>query len=89
MFPGHTVEQCDADQAYVQAELKGIETWVALPQEAWPADWWNADGTPKYKNPVVRMLLSLYGHPDSGTYWELHLDGKLVDGGFVPVESWP
>ena len=33
---GWTVEQADAEQAYVQSTLKGTETWVEIPQEAWP-----------------------------------------------------
>ena len=40
-FPGYDTEQADAEQAYVQAEIKGTETWVWLPPEAWdeaPAD---------------------------------------------------
>ena len=31
-----TVEQADAEQAYVQSTLKGTETWVEIPYEAWP-----------------------------------------------------
>ena len=76
-FPGHAVEQCDADQAFVQTLLKCIETWVALPEEASPPpEWYNKDGTAKYKNPVVKLLRALYGHPDSGTFWEQYLDGN-------------
>ena len=28
-------------------------------------------------HPVVEMLLALYGHPDSGTFWEAYCDGKV------------
>ena len=28
-LPGHCTEQADAEQAYIQAELKGTETWAA------------------------------------------------------------
>ncbi len=35
-FPGHIVQQSVAEQAYVQADLKGSETWVLLPEDAWP-----------------------------------------------------
>ena len=35
-LPGHDIEQADAEQAYVQADLEGTETWVWLPPEAWP-----------------------------------------------------
>ena len=30
---GHTIEQADAEQAYVQADMKGAPTWVCLPPE--------------------------------------------------------
>ena len=33
-FEGHGCMQADAEQAYVQAELKGPATWVLLPEEA-------------------------------------------------------
>ena len=33
-FLGHDVEIAYAEQAYIQADLKGIETWVCLPWEA-------------------------------------------------------
>lgn len=39
-FPGHDIEQADSEQAYVQAELSSTETWVNIPEEAWPASWW-------------------------------------------------
>ena len=58
-LPGHDVEQAGAEQAYIQAELKGKTTWVLLPEEAWPDSWWtegppSPDGkparTPKFEN---------------------------------------
>ena len=92
--PGSTISVADAEQAYVQAELRGTETWVALPEEAWPDDWWirKQDGSwePKYHKPVVRLMKALYGHPDSGTYWEQHCDQGVRKAGFEPVgPSWP
>ena len=41
-FPGNILEQADAKQAYIQAKLTGTETWVALPIEAWPNEWFPA-----------------------------------------------
>jgi hypothetical protein len=35
----HDVEQADAEQAYVQADLERNTTWNALPEEAWPSRW--------------------------------------------------
>ena len=41
------------------------------------------------KRPVVRLRLALYGHPDSGTYWERHCDAHLRSVGFEPIsEVW-
>ena len=64
-FPGHSIQQADAEQAYVQAKHTGTETWVAIPEEAWPSDWYNyPEGVspdapdakvriiPKYERPV-------------------------------------
>ena len=34
LLPGHDLQQADACQAYIQAELEGEETWVHLPPEA-------------------------------------------------------
>ena len=36
-LPGHTIEQCDASQAYIQADLaNGIPTYIRIPREFWP-----------------------------------------------------
>ena len=82
-IPGNDCEQADAEQAYVQADLKGTETWVALPPEAWPPEWQG-----KWHRPVVRLLKALYGHPDSGTFWEKHCDKALRQCGFEPIVNW-
>ena len=37
---GHAIEQADAEQAYIQADIEGTPTWVALPSEAWPDSWY-------------------------------------------------
>ena len=39
LFPGNTVEQADARQAYTQTVLKGAPTWVELPESRWPDAW--------------------------------------------------
>ena len=85
LFDDHVVEQADAEKAYIQALLEGPETWVMLPEEAWPKEWYYADGTPVYDRPVVRMLRTLYGHPDSGTLWEKHSFNHLISVGFEKV----
>ena len=80
-LPGHDVEQADAEQAYVQSLLKGPETWVQIPVEWWPPEWFNSDGSHKYRCPVVLLLRALYGHPDSGTFWEEHCNGHCLECG--------
>ncbi len=67
---GHAIEQADAEQACIQADLKGNETWVHLPIDAWPDSWFGPGRKPKYERPVVLLKKALYGHPDSGTFWE-------------------
>lgn len=36
---GNGTQQCDAQQAYVQTELGGVETWISLPKILRPASW--------------------------------------------------
>ena len=79
-FPGHSCEQADAEQAYIQADLTGTETWVWLPDEAWeqaPKDVRDAFRAKGLRRPVVRLRKALYGHPDAGTFWERHCDVRL------------
>ena len=33
-------------------------------------------------------MLAFYGHPDAGTCWEKHCDGKLREAGFLPIVNW-
>ena len=63
--PGFSKAQADAIQAYIQAFFTGVPTWLSLPRNRWPKDW-----EKRYWQPMVPMLLALYGHPDSGGIWE-------------------
>ena len=85
-MPGNVCEQADGKQAYTQTRLKGAETWVRLPRERWPKGWHG-----KFKDPVVRLVLALYGHPDSGGFWEQHCEKMLKEVGFHLVfpAAWP
>ena len=81
--PRPRCEVADAEQAYIQAELKSdIPTWVELPRERWPESWKNM------RRPVCRLKLALYGHPDSGGHWERHCEQQLLARGFVRVRDW-
>ena len=82
-MPGHTAEQCDAEQAYMQAMLVCANTWVRIPRDQWPASW-----AGKYTDPVCPLVLALYGHPDSGGHWEAHCEKHLLEAGYVPIPSW-
>ena len=82
---GFNIEQSDAVQAYLQAELRGNATWILLPPEQWPESWKGM------RKPVCRLRVALYGHPDSGTDWEHHCDKSLKSVGFTNVGGgcWP
>ena len=77
LFPGYSRMQSDAKSAYTQSFLRGKPTWVALPRERWPAEWHG-----KYENPIVPLVLNLYGHPEAGTYWEQDCEAKVLECGF-------
>ena len=83
VLPGHATETADAEQAYTQSLLGGTETWVRLPKERRPKEW-----NGKFRDPVVRLRLALYGHPDSGVYWEQKCDTHLKSVGFDPIVDW-
>ena len=76
--PGHVLETADAEQAYIQAEMKGTPTWVCLPPDQRPTSWEKLN----LRRPVCRMRMALYGHPDSGTLWEEHCDAHVKKVGF-------
>jgi hypothetical protein len=74
LIPGHKTSTADAVKAYVQAYLNSEHpTWISLPPELWPAAWKG-----KFKRPMVRLIKSLYGHPESGAHWERHLEDIIV-----------
>ena len=91
LLPDNDIQQGDADMAYCQTTFRGTPTFVRLPFHRWPdiPEWKNADGSWKYTDPVCPLKLALYGHPESGYYWEEHCDQALKSEGFVPIEEWP
>jgi hypothetical protein len=82
LFPGHDIQQADAEQAYTQAKLGGTPTWVRLPPDARPKSWAG------FRDPVCPLRLALYGHPDSGGFWEQHCTAHLRKCGFEEIEEW-
>ena len=83
MTDGFTSSQCDAEQAYVQFRLGGIETWARIPEDRWPAEW-----AGRFRKPVVLLKLALRGHPDAGGYGKSQCKERLVAGGLTPVPDW-
>lgn len=44
----------------------------------------------KMKCPVVKLEKALYGHKNSGAYWQQYCDEKCRNAGFTPIsENWP
>merc|ERR1711884_507298 len=85
MLPGHNIEVADADSAYTQSYLEGdTQTWVSIPREQWPQEWVDRG----LRDPVCPLVLSLYGHPDAGGYWERHCDTVLQSKGWAPIPGW-
>jgi hypothetical protein len=84
LFPEYTCQIADAPQAYTQEKFRGKPTWVEVPREYWPAKW----KTQGYRRPVCPLRLALYGHPDSGAYWEQYCEKQILKAGFKPVKNW-
>ena len=91
-FPGCKGEIRDASGAYTQIKMKdaaillGMEdyptTWIVLPRSQWSPGW------EKIRDPVVPLLVNLYGHPIAGLLWEKGRDDIIIDLGFERVPGW-
>ncbi len=62
-IPTHTVQCADAEQAYIQADLKGNECWITLPPEQVPASW--SKKYPHMRHPLFDWLRPCMGTPCS------------------------
>ena len=84
---GFTPKVRDATQAYLQSRIDTPDrpaTWVRLPKAWWPDAWHG-----KFRDPVCRLRLALYGHPESGALWDKHLAGILTGLGWVRQDIHP
>jgi len=77
-MPGNRRSQGDGKQAYTQALMQGILTWIRLPRNRWPKEWIGV-----YKDPVVLLILALYGHPDSGGYGNVIVRKHCMPSDFI------
>ena len=86
LLPGHHMQMADAKSAYTQARLRGNKTYIHLPYHMWPQKWKDAG----MRRPVCPLVLALYGHPQSGCFWEQHCDERVKSIGFIQAaEEWP
>ena len=84
-LPEHYIEVADAEQAYIQAGMKGDPIWVCLTPDARP-HWWESK-FPHLLRLVCRLKEALSGHPEAGTYWEQKCGARTRSvGSFCP--SW-
>ena len=84
---GFDVSVRDAQQAYIQASIvrkDKPDTYVRLPRPWWPRSWIG-----KFNDPACRLLKALYGHPESGAIWQIHLDVRLRALGWEPIPELP
>ena len=70
----------------MKAYLQGTETWVVLPPDQIPKQHLHLHN--KGIRLAYRLKRALYGHPDSGGYWERHCEEHLLDCGFTKVPEW-
>jgi hypothetical protein len=83
MLRGNKTTSADAVKAYIQSELKSQHpTYVELPKELHPPEW-----NGRFKRPVVRLVKSLYGHPEAGAHWQRHLECILKELGGEDVDG--
>ena len=78
--PGFSKAQAEAIQACIQALFTGVPTWLSLPRNRWPEHW-----SKEFWQPMVPLVLELYGHPDSGGIWEDHLNSRISKEGWKQI----
>ena len=84
LLKDHDAEQADAEMAYINAKLQGPKTYVRLPRGRLPPQFSGL------RDPVFPLLLALYGHPDSGGFWEQHSHEFLTQEGWglIARNTW-
>ena len=79
MLQGNPAQVADAEQAYTQALLKGTETWIVVPPHLRDPKW------PKGVKYVMKLDKALYGHPQSGFFWEQQCEEAIFEAGFKTI----
>ena len=75
-----TLEQGDAEAAYLKAMMMGDSVWVRPRRDQWPEDWRG-----KYKDPVVRANRAIYGAQRAGFDFDKHRTTQLGKVGYKLV----
>lgn len=82
----------DAEQAFLQSPMDQATrttTFVRLPRDLWPPEWFDARGAPRFRVPVVPLHRALYGHPESPGLWEKYFARKAHRCHWTPLERHP
>ena len=81
-MPGMAGSAADAISAYTQVKMEWARDlltlnekecpviWIRLPRDRWPKSWHSMH------EPVVPLLVNLYGHPLAGLLWEKFLESS-------------
>ena len=78
------VLQANVKSAYLQALLGGNATWLKIPKSLMHLFPQRARSM---KQPVVRLIRALYGHPRAGSDWDAHLRSQLLKHGWQPIAN--
>ena len=83
VHPDYEQTISDAISAYLQEYMRSkYKTYVSVCEEYWEPEWRG-----KYHEPCCLLILCLYGHTDSGGFWELKSYGDLGDCGWLQVDN--
>ena len=84
-FDGHSTTMADAIKAYVQSYLNSpVPTYIEIPKHLCPSKWKHM------KRPCCLLVRALYGHPEAGGHWEVHLTKVVKEHlGGNPVPGHP
>ena len=68
--------------------MEGTPTYVVLPEELWTPEMYEMKR--KGGSPVFPLRKALYGHKNSGEYWQAFCGKQCKEAGFLPIsDNWP
>ena len=64
--------------------MEGTPTYIVLPKELWTPEMY------KMQCPVFRLDKAIYGHKNSGAFWQKYCNEKCLAAGFKLIsDNWP